>query len=58
MERNFRKLYDSLLESEELHSMFKGMRGVWEADEEKFIQTQLQMEETANELYIEIEDEQ
>lgn len=46
-EARFKSLYDYLLESNELN-MFKGMKGNWEKDKEKFIKEQLKLEELAN----------
>lgn len=48
MTRDFRKLYDCLLESDELYVMFKGMKGEWEIDSKKFIQSQLDLEKMVN----------
>lgn len=52
-ETRFKNLYNCLLESDEL-SMFKGMKGDWEKDKERFIKEQLKLEELAN--IIEIDD--
>jgi hypothetical protein len=43
----FKKLYDSLLETEELKMMFPKMTGVWEKDKENFIKQQQQLENQA-----------
>lgn len=41
------KLYATLLESEELYEMFKGMTGEWLYDKDKFIQVQKELEAIA-----------
>lgn len=46
-ETRFKNLYKCLLESDEL-KMFKGMKGEWEKDKERFIKEQLKLEDLAN----------
>jgi Leucine-rich repeat (LRR) protein len=41
---NYKKLYDSLIQSEELLEIFPQLKGNWEKDKEKFIKIQNQME--------------
>jgi hypothetical protein len=60
MKRNsedFKKLYTCLRETEELHQMFRGMSGDWEKDKNKFIESQLIIEEMANIVDIEYDQE-
>lgn len=45
--RDFKKLYDCLLETEELYIMFPKMTGIWKNDEKKFIKAQKQLEQDA-----------
>lgn len=51
---NFKSLYTCLLESEDLHVLYKGMTGDWEKDQKIFIKNQKALEELAN--IIEIDD--
>lgn len=51
----FKKLYDYLLESEELHD---GMTGDWEKDKKKFIREQKELEELANLTQIDLDTEE
>lgn len=44
----FKKLYDSLLECDDLHLMFRGMTGEWEKDKNRFIKLQQEMEKELN----------
>jgi len=46
--RDFKQLYECLLDTEDLHRMFKGMTGNWEEDKTKFIKYQLELESLAN----------
>lgn len=41
----FKKLYDCLLESEDLYTMVKGMTGDWVKDKNKFIKSQTELED-------------
>jgi len=47
-ESDFKKLYDCLLDSEDLKTMYKGLTLVWEEDKEKFIRFQTELEQLAN----------
>lgn len=47
-EETFKNLYNCLLESEDLHTLFRGMTGDWEKDKKRFIKEQLKLEELAN----------
>ena len=46
--RDYKKLYDCLLNTEELHKMFPKLSGKWENDKNKFIQYQSELESLAN----------
>ncbi len=46
--RDFKQLYDCLLESEDLHLMYKGLTGIWSKDKDKFIRFQKDLEQLAN----------
>lgn len=53
MEKQFKKLYDSLLESGELLDMFPSMKGKWEVDKNRFVREQTELEELLNQdLYL------
>ncbi len=47
-EERFKKLYDALLECEELYVMFNGMTGDWEKDQKRFVKAQKSMEDSIN----------
>lgn len=57
MEENYKHLYESLLQSEDLFEMFSSMTGVWEKDKKKFTKLQKEMEDLAKDLTIEIDEE-
>lgn len=45
--RDFKKLYDCLLETEELYILFPNLTGVWGKDQKKFIKAQTDLEQDA-----------
>lgn len=47
-ESDFKKLYDCLLDSEDLQTMYKGMTLDWDKDKDKFIKFQEELETLAN----------
>ena len=51
-----KKLYDTLLESEELHDIFSGMTGEWEKDKVRFTKLQKEMEDISLDLNTEEEE--
>lgn len=53
--KRFKKLYDCLLESDELYS---GMTGDWEKDKDRFIREQKELEELANLTQIDLDAEE
>ena len=53
----FKKLYDTLIENEELTSMFPHLSGDWVKDKEQFILEQQQMENLSEFINVEEEDE-
>lgn len=52
----FKKLYDTLIENEELTSMFPHLTGNWLQDKKQFILEQKQMEDMSFNLETEEED--
>lgn len=54
-EENYKKLYTCLLETEDLHRMFPKLSGTWEADKNKFIKYQKELEQGANVIDIDEE---
>jgi len=40
----YKELYDSLLQDDEFHVIFKGMTGDWNLDKDKFVNIQQKME--------------
>lgn len=46
--REFKSLYDCLIQTKELNKMFPRLSGEWEKDEKKFIQYQKELENLAN----------
>lgn len=53
----FKKIYECLLESEELYIMFPGMSGNWEKDEKNFIKAQKELEEVVEFKDVYLEDD-
>jgi len=49
-EKELESLYNTLLENDELYVMFDGMKGEWEKDKKRFIEEQIKLENTAQEL--------
>lgn len=49
-DRNLEKLYNTLLENDELYIMFDGMKGEWEKDKKRFIREQQKLEEQIKDL--------
>lgn len=47
-EENYKQLYECLLETEDLHRMFRGLTGIWTKDKSKFIKAQKELEQGAN----------
>lgn len=47
-EENYKQLYDCLLQTEDLHRMFRGLSGDWAKDKNKFIKAQKELEQDAN----------
>lgn len=56
-ESDFKKLYDCLLDSEDLKTIYKGLHGNWEEDKEKFIRFQTELEQLANVIEIDLNEE-
>lgn len=56
-ESDFKKLYDCLLDSEDLKTIYKGMTGDFEKDKEKFIRFQTELEQLANVIEIDLNEE-
>jgi len=54
---SYKKLYETLLENEDLYVLFDGMTGVWEQDKKRFKEEQLKLESDAFDLNIETEDD-
>lgn len=52
---NYKNLYDCLLESDDLHVMFDGMKGNWEQDKNKFIEAQTEIEELTNLMDVDLD---
>ncbi len=52
----FKKLYDTLIENEELTSIFPHLSGDWIKDKKQFILEQQQMEDLSE--FVELEDEE
>jgi len=52
---DYKRLYDTLLETEELYLIFPSLSGDWEKDKTKFIKKQQQTERDV--LHIEVEDD-
>lgn len=46
--KRFENLYKALLENEDLHLMFAGMKGTWEEDRDRFIKAQKELENVVN----------
>lgn len=44
----YRELYNTLLESDELYTMFSEFKGNWEEDSKTFIKIQKEMEDFVN----------
>lgn len=53
--KRFKKLYECLLESDELYS---GMTGDWDKDKDRFIREQKELEELANLTQIDLDTEE
>ena len=53
----FKKIYECLLESEELYIMFSGMSGNWEKDEKSFIKVQKELEDVVQFKDVYLEDD-
>lgn len=51
-ENRYEKLYNCLLDSEELHMLYIGLKGSWKEDKSKFIKQQQALEKIVN--YIEV----
>ena len=56
-ESDFKNLYDCLLDSEDLKTIYKGMTGDFEKDKEKFIRFQQDLENIANVIEIDLNEE-
>lgn len=53
--RDFKKLYDCLLETDELYILFPNLTGVWSKDQKKFIQAQTELEKDAKAIIVDEE---
>lgn len=47
-EENYKQLYQCLIETEDLHRVFRGLTGDWNKDKNKFIKAQKELEQDAN----------
>lgn len=54
--QKYKKIYESLMESEDLYVLFEDMTGEWDTDKHRFIELQKELDKYISEIKVDLDD--